>query len=130
MIPEHWHEATRHEDKLQTGIADVSFVDKMTGHGWCELKHLHRWPARASTRVSLPHFTPAQRVWLQSKGIAGNVFLLLQVADDHLLFRHDQLADLGFLTRAETESTACAVWRGRLDYADLARALRLNQHPE
>lgn len=79
-------ELTRHEDKLQPGISDVSYVDGGTS-GWIELKYLKAFPKRATTVVKLPHYTPEQRLFLRRKGRnGGNAWLLVQVDREMFLF--------------------------------------------
>jgi hypothetical protein len=119
----HWDDADRHEDKLNLGVADVSFC--LGGrHGWMELKQLDAWPVRDATPVRMPHFTAEQRLWLRRKGIAaGNTWLLMNVRDargEWLLFPWDRLDDVGRGTRAL--HYAAASWRspGGLHGAELA----------
>jgi hypothetical protein len=103
MAP-HW-QADRHEDKLNLGVADVSFAMNGCWHGWMELKHIHEWPKRASTVVRIDHFTHEQRLWLRLKGeAAGNTWLLLNVGDargEWLLFNWRKLPLVGVVTRSE-----------------------------
>lgn len=125
MIPEYWYEATRHEDKLQPGIADVSFVTSIPdhyegAHGWMELKHLSLLPVRPSTIVRLPHYTDAQRIFLLQKGQhAGMSFLLLQAERDYLLFNWEAAQSVGHLTTADLYEKADFVSKGKLDALNL-----------
>ena len=52
-----WREATRHEDSLQKGIADVSFVGIDGRHGWIE---------RLRTRLAEAERDAARYRWLRS----------------------------------------------------------------
>jgi len=124
MVPKHWDEATRHEDKLSKGIADVSFCQS-GDHGWMELKHIDLWPIRASTIVRIPHYHDYQRNFLRDKGsAAGNTWLFLQVDRDHLLFHWSAAQAVGTLTTSELEAHAYRTWIGRkLDYIELAIAM-------
>ena len=113
MIPQYWSEATRHEDAYQSGIADVSFVQRVkyadqdidSGkgiHGWIELKFKGMAPIRTSTVCRLDHFTDDQRRWLKAKGEAGGMtFLLLQLGRSWLLFDHLRCQFVGKVTSAK-----------------------------
>jgi hypothetical protein len=124
MVPRHWDEATRHEDKLQKGIADVSFCQS-GNHGWIELKHSDLWPIRPATIVRLPHYHDDQRNFLRDKGsAAGNTWLFLQVDRDHLLFDWSAADLVGKVNTSELEALAYRTWIGRkLDYLELAIAM-------
>lgn len=114
-----WQEATRHEDMLQSGIADVSYVCNGR-HGWIELKHRHEWPKRESTIVRLDHYTDAQRIWLKHKGRAGGfTWLFLQVERDYLLFDWLAAQSVGSLNRDGLEKIATAVWLKRCNWDEL-----------
>jgi len=120
----HWREATRHEDKMQAGIADVSFVANNGKHGWIELKQIHEWPKRPATLVRMPHFTPAQRIWLARKGEAGgNTWILIKIHRDVLLFRWQYAPILGILNGEQTRKSALRVWNNRVDYEELGKLL-------
>lgn len=120
-----WRESTRHEDKLQLGIADVSFVNNDGRHGWIELKRLREWPKRESTIVRLPHFTDHQRIWLRRKGEAGgNVWLLVKIERDVLLFDWETAyVHVGGITKQEMISNCTMVWFGKMDYSELGQVL-------
>lgn len=69
------------ENIVHPGTPDIDYA-----HGWIELKHAATWPTRGGV-LSIPHFTPQQRVWLQRRWHAGgHAYLLLQVDKDYLLF--------------------------------------------
>jgi hypothetical protein len=117
-----WDEATRHEDKLSPGIADVSFVIHGE-HGWMELKHL-QWPKRANTIVRCEHYTAEQRNFLKGKGRAGgNTWLFCQIGRDHLLFDWQRAQLFGTLNTEDTLAHANHVWRSRMDWEELADIL-------
>lgn len=119
-----WKEATRHEDKLQLGIADLSFVSNSGTHGWMELKKLHEWPKRSSTIVRVPHYTEHQRIWLKKKGDAGgNTWLLIKVGRDVLLFDWHVAQRVGEMIQKDMFSTARAYWIGKMDYDELGYIL-------
>jgi len=129
MVPEFWYEATRHEDKLQGGIADVSFVtsidDTYDGeHGWMELKKVELLPVRPSTIVRIPHYTAEQRAFLRGKGQhAGNAWLLLQAERDYLLFDWSRAQEVGTLNTADLYAEANWVSKGKLDGESLWQAI-------
>lgn len=123
MIPTYWSEATRHEDKYQRGIADLSFVQKREGvhhghsesfpmtvgvHGFIELKYRGMAPERPSTVCKIDHYTDDQRIWLRDKGRAGGMtFLLLQLGRVYMLFDHVGCQEVGKVTTAELYDLAC-----------------------
>jgi hypothetical protein len=82
----------RVENPIHPGTPDVNLA---TGH-WLELKTILGWPARATSRVRIPHYTPQQRVWLYRrwKYAPGSTLLLLEVRADRqwLLFDGDVAA--------------------------------------
>lgn len=132
MIPTFWLSATRHEDKLQGGIADVSFVqnkphdyrEECPGmHGWMELKKVSMLPVRPSTIVRIKHYTPEQRSFLLEKGRAGMTFLLLQLERDYLLFDHIRAQAVGTLNTEDTYAAANWVSKNGLDAAGLFEAI-------
>ncbi len=123
----YWDEATRHEDKLSGGIADVSFVCGGK-HGWIELKHLDAWPKRSGTVVRCKHYTDEQRIFLKRKGRAGgNTWLFAKIGRDYLLFDWQQAQQV-FVSELNTEETrmlAYAIWEGRMDWGELSDILAL-----
>jgi hypothetical protein len=95
-----WH-AQRHEDLCSSGIADVSFASDGIC-GWVELKYKSAWPKRKTTPLRLKHFTKEQRIWLKKRGkYCNNVFILISVKDEWLLFRWQATDKLGYMTREE-----------------------------
>lgn len=113
----YWKEATRHEDSISKGIADVSYVSNGGHHGWIELKKVSQWPARDSTILRIDHYTDDQRIWLKQKGRAGGfTWLFLQVARDYLLFDHVGCQELGLLNRSSLEERARHVWLKKMDW--------------
>jgi len=126
-MAERWDEATRHEDKLNLGVCDVSFVCGGK-HGWMELKHLPKWPARPGTVVRCDHYTEDQRVFLKRKGKhAGGVWLFVQIDRDHLLFDSDRAQLFGTLNTEDTLRQANVVWRGKMDW-DHLREILIHTH--
>lgn len=123
MVGTYWCEATRHEDKLQKGIADVSFCQNGYA-GWMELKHVSQWPARATTKVRLPHYSIDQKEFLERKGkCMGNTWLFIQVEGDFLLYNWKGAQNLPDITKTEMVELAVAFYEKRLDYAQFARDL-------
>lgn len=123
MIGKYWQEATRHEDKFQKGIADVSFCQCGIA-GWMELKHVSEWPRREKTLVRIPHYSIEQKDFLEKKGIAmGNTWLFVQVEGDFLLYNHTAAQFLPDKTKTEMVGLSTFFYEGRLDYARFARDL-------
>src|SRR5271170_1566795 len=86
----------RVENPIHPGTPDVNLCTGL----WIELKHLPKWPVRATTNVRISHFTSQQRVWLYRrwKSAPGSTLLLLEVGADRqwLLFDGDVAAkDVG-----------------------------------
>lgn len=109
------------ENPARPGTPDVNFIE-----GWIELKDVEHWPKIASTPLRVRHFTPQQKVWLarrQKKG--GNVWLLLRVQNDWLLFDGITAAmHLGLRTRAELTALATRVWHKRLNEHEFRDTVR------
>lgn len=119
----HWNEATRHEDKFASGIADVSFVCGGY-HGWMELKQIDAWPKRASTIVRCKHYTDAQRIFLKNKGrYGGHTWLFVKIARHYLLFNWTEAQDFGTLNKEDTLKLAGFVWHNRMNWEELAHVL-------
>lgn len=100
----------RVENPIHPGTPDVNICDGR----WIELKCIPKWPARASTRVRIPHYTPQQRVWLYRrwKAAPGSTLLLLEVRSDQqwLLFDGDVAAKIvGRANTADHRTSARAV---------------------
>jgi hypothetical protein len=115
-------EAQRHEDRLSTGIPDVSY--SMLHHGWIELKYLAAAPKKASTPMRIEHYTTDQRNWIMRHGSRGGlVFLLLQVGRDYLLFDWTRAREIGQVTFAEHCAMAAKHWAGRINWSELSYAL-------
>lgn len=121
MVGKYWCEATRHEDKFQKGIADVSFCQAGQA-GWMELKHVSQWPAREKTLVRIPHYSDEQKEFLEKKGrCMGNTWLFIQVESDFLLYSHLPAQFLPDKTKTEMVELSTFFYEGRLDYAQFAR---------
>lgn len=109
------------ENSARPGTPDVNFSE-----GWVELKDMERWPKSMFTPLRVRHFTPQQRIWLArryKKG--GNVWLLLRVQNDWLLFDGQTAAThLGLRTRAELTALAHRVWHKRLNEQEFRETVR------
>ena len=113
------------ENPARPGTPDVQFIG-----GWCELKWLRRWPARANTPVKLDHpLTSGQRVWLKRRiRRGGAAWVMLQRGREWLLFKGDVAAEfLGTSTRAELYNHAHRVWKAGLNTDELIAILETNR---
>lgn len=100
----------RVENPVHPGTPDVNLCDGR----WIELKRVRAWPARASTKLLIPHFTPQQRVWLfrRWKYAPETTYLLLEVhaVREWLLFDGDIAAKVvGRATQAHLRHCSLAV---------------------
>lgn len=106
----HWN-ATRHEDKLNLGVPDVSF-GALGVNGWIELKAIKGWPKRQNSPVSIPHYSKEQRIWIYQRGQYSKcVWALLRVGREWLLF--DPMSArlvLGIGTADEHRRAARKIW--------------------
>jgi len=119
----HWQEATRHEDKFNAGIADLSFVCGNM-HGWIELKQMDAWPKRPGTIVSCKHYTAVQRAFLKAKGRhGGNAWLFVKIGREYMLFDWEEAQLFGTLNGADTRKLAGYVWSNRMNWAELGMIL-------
>ena len=120
MVPLYWCEATRHEDKFQKGIADISFCQAGIG-GWMELKHVSDWPRRDNTPIRIPHYSIDQKDFLEKKGKhQGNTWLFLQIGSDYLVYDWLPAQELPDLPKAHMIAIATFFYEGRLDYSRFA----------
>ena len=101
--------ATRHEDRLNLGVPDVSYTIKNT-NGWIEMKQIEKWPAKSTTPIKIKHFTAQQRQFLRTR---ANCFLLLWVRSENiwLLFIGKSITpEFGVsLNRNQIEDTAALI---------------------
>lgn len=69
----------RIENMVGRGRPDVNYC--VAGvEGNIELKQIARWPSRPDSPVSVPHFTPQQRIWIRTRlSAGGRVYVLLEV---------------------------------------------------
>lgn len=115
------------ENPVRPGTPDVNFIE-----GWMELKILPKWPARASTKIKVPCFTPQQRVWLDRRfSRGGAAYFLILIAKDWLLFDGDVAAKLiGKLNKNEMIEHARLYSPGKLNEAQLYRILKNGRDTE
>lgn len=109
------------ENPCCPGTPDVNFAD-----GWIELKWLRSWPRDASSLVTLPHFTPQQRIWISQRWRrGGRVWVLLQVGHDWLLFDGQTAADkIGYYDRETLLVLATQCWMGGLRDEEFVECMR------
>ncbi len=111
----------RIENSVGTGTPDMNCTA-----GWLELKHLDRWPMRASTVVKMKRFTDDQRRWMLRRwGANRGAWLLLQVGCDWLLFTGEAAYyHVGDTTQQELRDHALATWTGNQELGEnLVRCL-------
>lgn len=108
-------DATRHEDRLNEGVPDVSFGSK-DKQGWIELKALHDWPKKENTIVKIDHYTPQQKIWLLKRGrVGGCCWLLLKVKYDWLLFDYKNAQLVGKSNKQQLFTLSIFHWSDRLN---------------
>ena len=111
------------ENKAPTGAGtpDVNYIE-----GWIELKWLRRWPKKADTVVTIPHYTLGQRRWLRDRyNAGGSAWLLLQVQQEWLLFTGRDAHDyVGNLTRNGLYRVARVRWTRGLKDKELRECLQ------
>jgi len=118
-------EFDRHEDLLNKGVPDVSYVLLRGGGGWIELKHVHKPPVRDTTIFKIKHYTPEQRFWLKRRGSAGdNCWLLLQVDRSYWLFDWEGAQVINTLPYVETTRFAVRGWENMVEWDSLVDVLR------
>jgi len=123
-MADRWN-ASRHEDgNSSPGTPDVSFG--LNGrHGWIELKILERRHRREHTIVRLEHFTVWQKRWLTDRGKAANggCWFFLRVGPpsdrEYLLFNHNLVNKIGFLTMDEMVEIADGYWQNSINWDEL-----------
>ena len=107
---------TRHEDKLNLGIPDVSYgLDGV--NGWIELKQYDRWPSDPQEPLPFRNLKPLQRRFLRKRGRAGgHCFILLRVGNkrkdyEFYLISWKHVTLLGELTREEIGEKCVHAWK-------------------
>jgi hypothetical protein len=116
-----WH-ATRHEDKFNLGIPDVSYG--LSGvNGWIELKAKFAWPKRAMSPVPVG-LSKEQRRWILDRGdFGGNTWVLLRVRNEYLLFDWAVVDMLGVGSRAALMQACCGYWKKQINFDQLTKIL-------
>lgn len=113
----------RVENPLNDGHPDVEYLYRGRA-GVVELKQRPAWPVRATTPVRLKHYTQAQRDDLKARYEAGGrAFVLLQAAEEYLLFSMPRALLVGQVTRAQLNELAVSRWAGKLDGTELLEEL-------
>lgn len=111
------------ENPVLPGTPDVNYVE-----GWIELKWLRSWPVQGGV-VSIPHFTPQQKVWhYKRRRAGGNSWFLLQCRREWILLDGAVAAKvINKLTREELID-AGAYWHGMM-WHELIQHLVQRQGP-
>ena len=113
-------DATAVENGVGPGTPDINYVE-----GWIELKYLPRW-VKSVDHVKIAIFTTQQRVWLRRRWKArGNVFFLLQIENEWLLYDGITAAQwVGRVGRSELFELALAWWNQMPTFEQLAPHLK------
>lgn len=112
-------EVQRHEDRLSTGIPDLSY--SMAVNGWIELKYLPKIP---KGQLTIRHYTVDQRNWLIRHGKrSGLCFLLLQIDREYMIFDWTKVARVGQATFEEHREFAVKTWTGKINWSELGAIL-------
>lgn len=115
---------TRHEDKLNLGIPDVSYG--LEGrNGWIELKYLKSWPKSPQKHVPFRNLKVHQVRFLGRRGQAGGAcFLLVLVGKkDVVLIDWEIVHRLGKMTKSQIQRR-CSGWYSLDTLKDIDEVLR------
>lgn len=109
------------ENPVLPGTPDVNYVE-----GWIELKRLDKWPARKTTVVRIPTYTPQQKVFaVRRRRVGGQSWFLLQVGNEWLLLdAADAAVSINKSTRQELISKTLYYWGDGLVDEELVNVLR------
>ena len=113
------------ENSVGAGTPDI-YGETIFGPFWCELKHVHDYPARPTTPIRFHRYTDKQADRIRDIGKSGNVasWILIQVANDHWLFHWTKAHDLQLLQpRMWWEENKAVFWKASIDYDQLADML-------
>jgi hypothetical protein len=111
----------RHEDKHSEGIPYLYYCIKRCG--WIELKYVVM-PKDPNIIIKIPHWTPAQRNWLVSRGpFIDLCFVLIQIGDSYLLIGWKKCNLLGESSYEELADAAMARWHGRIIWDDFKKLI-------
>lgn len=132
-----WH-ATRIESSAGNGVPDVSWCLPLPDgdgcmEGWLELKNIHTWPSRITTKVKVP-LRPEQRHWIKNRGsIGSNIYVAIRIESDIFLLSWQEAiagSETGWC-RGEWVSHSIAHWAGgKIDFEKLTRILRQERTSE
>lgn len=108
------------ENPAKPGTPDVEFIG-----GWIEVKFIRAWPVRSDTIVRVDHYTPQQRVFAKRRaGKGGNIWLVLVVGNEWLLFRGEDAAEyLGTLTAEGLYDLSVGNWTRKPRREELEKCL-------
>ena len=115
----HKQDAFAVENPAWPGTPDVNYCE-----GWLELKQISSWPVKDGV-VHIDHYTKQQRFFHKERwGVGGNVFLLLQVKREWLLFDGDVAAkEIGFRNRQDLILLARQYWKAGLQRQEFLKCL-------
>jgi len=120
----HW---IRVENGAELGTPDVNACFTHDGQSydvWIELKTLHGWPKRDSTKVKIQHFTKEQRQWMvDRRNAGGRAFLFVRVGKEYFLFKPGFAWFIGTLTRDYWYENAHAYYANSVDWDDFRSKL-------
>jgi len=119
-------EVQRVENLIGPGTPDLYYTLGKNSTGWLELKYLDDWPKKRPTPVKIEHYTPQQRNWFRRHGSKGaNVFLLLQVNKEYLLFDWETaVKHVGNYPAFELKVAAIGYWKNKINYSELINTIR------
>lgn len=119
--------AQRIESECTPGFPDVEFIG-----GTLELKYEDHWPKRDTTNLNVRSLSknPNQRAWWKKRAsMGGNVWVLLRVEKDWLLFEGEVAAEvLCNCTKDELFEHAHSAWMGKLNGKQLCQTLSQVNH--
>jgi hypothetical protein len=113
------------ENPVLPGTCDVNYVE-----GWIELKQMPCWNKNKNSDFLIEHFTPQQRIFLHKRWKkGGNVWMLLQVGPEFLLFEGEWASQLlGKCCEVMLRSCAVGQWHNVATMKEgLASWLTLNR---
>lgn len=112
------------ENHSYPGTPDVNYCE-----GWIELKWLRHWPSHEHDIVTIPHYTQQQRIWIISRWRAGGeVYILLKISTEWLLFTGEQAYDVGKIPRSVLRKRALKIWTEGLVDSELLSILRQGRY--
>lgn len=126
-MKEYW-EPERVENPAGPGTPDVYITMKANGKmHWIELKHVHKYPKRATTIIKVDHFSPQQKSFIRRHSkYGGSVWVMIQIEKDYFFFHGFNALNIGELTKEEYFTGADRVWKNRINYTELVDCLLIN----